>query len=194
MNPSGCGDADSGVYIASDRFGRKPVILVGMLSVMLASLLFGFSQTLAWAITARAFAGSVNGNVGIIRTTVAEMVPAKELQPRAFSVMPLVWTIGSIFGPGFGGALANPAVKYPQLFGRSDFFKNYPFALPNMVSSIFFLIGLATGFLFLKETLLVHLFVFYFLPGYSLTPCLMTLPKTCLSFKGRSGCLLQASI
>ena len=138
---------------ASDRFGRKPVIMVGLLCTMLASLLFGFSRSLPWAIAARAFAGSVNGNVGIIRTMVAELVPQKDLQPRAFSIMPLVWTIGTIFGPGFGGALANPAARYPRLFGNADFFKEYPFSLPNMVASLFFLIGLSTGFLFLKESL-----------------------------------------
>lgn len=81
------------------------------------------------------------------------MVPYKELQPKAFSVMPLVWTIGSIFGPGFGGALANPATKYPKVFGNSDFFKKYPFALPNIAASVFFLMGLIVGILFLKETL-----------------------------------------
>ncbi|KAL8734742.1 MAG: hypothetical protein Q9181_003082 [Wetmoreana brouardii] len=86
---------------ASDRFGRKPVILLGMICVMSTGLLFGFSQNLVMAIIARALAGASNGNVGILRTTVAEMVPQRELQPTAFSVMPLMWTIGSIFGPGF---------------------------------------------------------------------------------------------
>ena len=124
-----------------------------MLFTMFSSLLFGFSRSLVWAIVARAIAGSVNGNVGIIRTTVAELVPERELQPRAFSIMPLVWSIGSIFGPGFGGALANPAAKYPDLFGTSSFLKRYPFALPNIISSIVFLVGLTVGFLFLKETL-----------------------------------------
>ncbi|KAL8833194.1 MAG: hypothetical protein Q9170_004416 [Blastenia crenularia] len=70
---------------ASDRFGRKPVILAGMICVMSSGLLFGFSQNLAMAIIARSFAGASNGNVGILRTAVAEMVPQKELQPRAFS-------------------------------------------------------------------------------------------------------------
>ena len=120
---------------------------------MLASLLFGFSRSLTWAIAARAFAGSVNGNVGIIRTMVAELVPQKELQPRAFSIMPLVWTIGSIFGPGFGGALARPAAKYPDLLGTISLLKRYPFALPNIISSMFFLVGMAAGILFLDETL-----------------------------------------
>ena len=138
---------------ASDRYGRKPVILCAMVCAMSTTLLFGFSRSLAWAVVARSLAGASNGNVGILRTTVAEMVPYKELQPSAFSVMPLVWTIGSIFGPGFGGALANPAAKYPKVFGNSEFFQKYRFVLPNLVASIFFLFGLTMGVLFLEETL-----------------------------------------
>ena len=84
---------------ASDILGRKRTILIGMTCTMTCSLLFGFSRSLAWAIVARSMAGASNGNVGTLRTTVAEMVPQKELQPRAFSVMPLVWTVGTIFGP-----------------------------------------------------------------------------------------------
>ncbi|GAD97163.1 MFS transporter, putative [Paecilomyces variotii No. 5] len=138
---------------ASDYVGRKPVILLGLTFTMIFSLMFGFSHTLTSLIVARAFQGLMNGNVGIIRTMVAEMVPEKELQPRAFSVMPLVWTIGSIFGPAFGGALANPAEKHPKIFGNSEFLKKYPFALPNIASAILFVIGITTGFLFMKETL-----------------------------------------
>ncbi len=81
---------------------------------------------------------------------VAEMVPEKELQPRAFSIMPLVWTIGSIFGPSFGGFFAKPAEHLPALFGNSTFFKKFPFALPNFVASVLFVIGISTGILFLR--------------------------------------------
>lgn len=83
----------------SDRLGRKPTILLGLLNTMTTSILWGFSTSVPMAITMRALAGAGNGNVGIIRTMVAEMVPWKELQPRAFSIMPLVWGIGSVFGP-----------------------------------------------------------------------------------------------
>lgn len=81
---------------------------------------------------------------------VAEMVPEKELQPRAFSIMPLVWTIGSIFGPSFGGFFAKPAENFPDLFGNNRFLLKYPFILPNLVTSALFLLGIATGILFLK--------------------------------------------
>ncbi|RHZ66389.1 uncharacterized protein CDV56_109506 [Aspergillus thermomutatus] len=138
---------------ASDTVGRKPIILCGLTFTMIFSLMFGMSKTLAMLVVSRALLGLMNGNVGIIRTMVAEMVPEKELQPRAFSVMPLVWTIGSIFGPAFGGALARPVEKHPAIFGSWGFFKEYPFLLPNLASAFLFVIGITTGWLFLHETL-----------------------------------------
>lgn len=51
---------------ASDIYGRKPVILLGLTSTMVTSLLWGFSRTLWMAIVVRAFAGAGNGNVGIM--------------------------------------------------------------------------------------------------------------------------------
>ena len=138
---------------ASDRFGRKPVILTALTCTMVFSIGFGFSKNLTWAFMWRALQGLSNGNVGIIRTSVAELVPQKELQPRAFSIMPLVWNIGSIFGPSLGGTLVRPTEQYPGLFGKSKLFKEYPFALPNLLISVLFLIGISSGILFLHETL-----------------------------------------
>ena len=150
---------------ASDKFGRKPTILIALTCTAIASNLWGMATNLPVAILARAFAGACNGNgetlnlnrwielnflVGIIRTMVAEMVPEKELQPRAFSIMPLVWTIGSIFGPSFGGFFAKPVENLPALFKNSRFFEKYPFELPNLVASVLFLIGISTGVLFLR--------------------------------------------
>lgn len=138
----------------SDQYGRKPAILLGLSSTMLTSLLWGFSTNLPMAIIARGLAGAGNGNVGIIRTTVAEMVPFKELQPRAFSIMPLVWNIGSIFGPTIGGALANPFnVKPGEDIRHPSLLQRFPYALPNLVAAVFFTIGIITGILFLEETL-----------------------------------------
>ncbi|KAF2090259.1 MFS general substrate transporter [Saccharata proteae CBS 121410] len=153
---------------ASDRYGRKTIILLGLFNTMLMSLLWGFSTSLPMALTVRALQGAGNGNVGILRTVVAELCPWKELQPRgeheccnssntdfhiAFSIMPLVYNIGSIFGPAIGGALSNPArvdVTKPR---GNGFFEKFPYALPNLVIAAFFLLGISTGILFLHETL-----------------------------------------
>ncbi|EXJ86285.1 hypothetical protein A1O1_06655 [Capronia coronata CBS 617.96] len=138
---------------ASDRFGRKPIILLALTCTMVSSVLFGFSKNLVWAFITRSLQGLSNGNVGIIRTAVAELVPQRELQPLAFSIMPLVWNIGSIFGPSFGGSLVHPVERYPRIFGNFKLLENYPFALPNLLISLLFLCGISAGFLFLRETL-----------------------------------------
>ena len=135
---------------ASDYVGRKPIIITCLTCTMISSIMLGMSQTLLMVLATRALTGLMNGNVGIIRTMVAEIVPERELQPRAFSIMPLVWTMGSIFGPSFGGALARPAEKHPDWFGGSVFLKMYPFALPNLVAAGFFVMGISVAFLFLR--------------------------------------------
>ncbi|KAF1810809.1 MFS general substrate transporter [Eremomyces bilateralis CBS 781.70] len=137
----------------SDRIGRKPVILMGLVNTMITSLLWGFSGSLPMALVARALAGAGNGNVGILRTVVAELVPYKELQPRAFSIMPLVYNIGTVFGPMIGGALANPLHRQYGDPPSDAFLARYPYSIPNIVSATLFLIGIATGVLFLHETL-----------------------------------------
>ncbi len=47
---------------ASDKFGRKPAILIGLTCTMFSTLLWGMSTSLPMAITARALAGGCNGN------------------------------------------------------------------------------------------------------------------------------------
>jgi MFS family permease len=137
----------------SDRMGRKPVMLIGLCSTMLTSLLWGFSRSLPMALFIRFINGAGNGNVGIVRTVVAELCPWKELQPRAFSIMPIVYTIGSVVGPALGGALANPLRRPPNSTTDGPFLWRFPYALPNIVIAGFFFVGGLIGVLFLNETL-----------------------------------------
>lgn len=64
---------------ASDRFGRKPMIITGLLGTLLSTIVFGFSTNIWMAMTARCISGALNGNVGILRTMVAEIVTEKEV-------------------------------------------------------------------------------------------------------------------
>jgi MFS family permease len=64
----------------SDRYGRKPVALIGLLGVAMSSIVFGLAKTYWVALLARFVGGALNGNVAIMQTMVAEMVknPAHE--------------------------------------------------------------------------------------------------------------------
>ncbi|RAH50176.1 MFS general substrate transporter [Aspergillus brunneoviolaceus CBS 621.78] len=91
-------------------------------------------------------------DVGVLQTTVAEIVTVKEHQPRAYSIMPFVWCLGSIIGPAMGGALAQPCDNYPWLFQRGTIFDSFPFLLPNLVCVVVLSSGIIVGLLFLEET------------------------------------------
>ncbi|KAJ9615875.1 hypothetical protein H2200_001952 [Cladophialophora chaetospira] len=134
----------------SDRIGRKPVLIMGLVGTALSMICFGFARTLPGAILARALGGLLNGNVGVLQTTVAELVTKKEHQPRAYSIMPVVWSIGSIIGPSIGGALAMPCDNLG--FRRGGLFDKYPFLLPNLFCVAVLLLGITIGILFLEET------------------------------------------
>ncbi|KAJ6160482.1 Major facilitator superfamily domain general substrate transporter [Penicillium chermesinum] len=136
----------------SDRIGRKPVLIMGLIGTALSMVAFGFAPNLATAMVARALGGLLNGNIGVLQTTVAEIVTVKEHQPRAYSIMPFVWCLGSIIGPAMGGALAQPCDNYPGLFQRNTLLDRFPFLLPNLVCILVLICGIVVGALFLEET------------------------------------------
>ncbi|RYP90099.1 hypothetical protein DL770_003791 [Monosporascus sp. CRB-9-2] len=136
----------------SDRIGRKPVLLMGLIGTALSVLIFGFAPNLTVALIARAVGGLLNGNMGVLQTTVAELVTVKEHQPRAYTIMPVVWCLGSIVGPMIGGALARPCISYPDLFTPGTIWERFPYLLPNLFSAVIVFIGVVNGILFLEET------------------------------------------
>jgi hypothetical protein len=61
-------------------------------------------------------------------------------------VLYLLLTTHLAVGPILGGLLADPAGNYPDSFGSIAWLKQWPYALPNIVSS---------GFLFLSATIVL---------------------------------------
>ncbi|KAH8698751.1 putative MFS multidrug transporter [Talaromyces proteolyticus] len=136
----------------SDRVGRKPVLIMGLVGTAISMLCFGFAPNFPTALIARALGGLLNGNIGVLQTTVAELVTDQKQQPRAYSIMPFIWCLGSIVGPALGGALARPVLSYPNYFKPGTIFDRFPFLLPNLVCIFVLMIGITIGILFLEET------------------------------------------
>ncbi|RDW66749.1 hypothetical protein BP5796_09498 [Coleophoma crateriformis] len=137
----------------SDWAGRKLVLLIGLFGTMLSVLGFGFSKTFYQALFFRLCGGFLNGNIGVMRTMVSEIVQEKKYQSRAFLLFPMCFNCGIILGPILGGLLADPAGTYPQLFGHIKWLKQNPYAAPNILSAIFLLCSMLAVFFGLSETL-----------------------------------------
>ncbi|GKT92980.1 LOW QUALITY PROTEIN: major facilitator superfamily transporter [Colletotrichum tofieldiae] len=136
----------------SDRIGRKPVLLLGCIGTMFSMVMVGFASNIWIALAGRAIGGLLNGNIGVIQTMVGELVTKPEHEPRAFSVMPFVWSIGTIIGPFIGGTFADPHDAFPKLFPANGLFYRYPYLLPNLVCAVLLFISIILGYFLLEET------------------------------------------
>ncbi len=136
----------------SDKVGRKPVLLVGCFGTMLSMIMVGFASNIWIALAGRAIGGILNGNIGVIQTMVGELVTKPEHEPRAYAVMPFVWSIGTIIGPAIGGTFADPASAFPQWFSQEGIFGKFPYLLPNLLCASFLFASIFMGYFLLEET------------------------------------------
>ncbi|KAH8878627.1 MFS general substrate transporter [Thozetella sp. PMI_491] len=137
----------------SARFGRKTVVLVGLGGTMLSCIGYGFSTTFSTALFFRSLGGITNGNVGVLRTMISEIIQEKKYQSRAFLLLPMTFNIGVIVGPPLGGILSDLAGSYPSIFGHVSFFRDFPYAAPNIISAFILFVALVSVWLCLEETL-----------------------------------------
>ncbi|KAM0903627.1 hypothetical protein ACQ4PT_018540 [Festuca glaucescens] len=140
--------------VASDRLGRKPVIVFAMLSVVILQTLFGLSTKYWMAIAARLLLGSLNGILGPVKAYAIEVCPT-EHQALGISIVSTMWGFGVVIGPGLGGYLSQPAEKYPQIFSNESVLGRFPYLLPCLVVSFFAAVVLISC-IWLPETIHKH--------------------------------------
>lgn len=136
----------------SDRIGRKPVLLLGCAGTMLSMVALGFASNIWVALAGRVAGGALNGNIGVIQTMVGELVTKPEHEPRAYSIMPFVWSIGTIIGPCIGGTFADPHLNWPNAFPRGSLFDRFPYLLPNLMCAALLFVSIILGYFLLQET------------------------------------------
>ncbi|CEI63431.1 hypothetical protein FVEN_g49 [Fusarium venenatum] len=143
------------------RLGRKRVLMIGLGGSAMSALGMGFSTSLYAAFFFRFCAGALNGNIGVLRTMVSEVVTEKRHQTRAFLLLPMCFNVGVIIGPLLTGFLADPVRSLPSIFGPGSFLggsngvqwlKDFPYALPNIFCSTILTMAFFLVILGLDET------------------------------------------
>lgn len=140
--------------MVADRYGRKPVIVIGTIAVVIFNTLFGLSVNFWMAIATRFLLGSLNGLLGPIKAYATEIF-REEYQALGVSTVSTAWGIGLIIGPALGGFLAQPAEKYPNIFSKESLFGRFPYFLPCLSISVF-ASAVTVACYWLPETLHMH--------------------------------------
>ncbi|ELP85399.1 hypothetical protein EIN_086810 [Entamoeba invadens IP1] len=122
----------------SDNIGKRKIILLATFGIFVTNFLFGFSFNFWFIFALRFLNGMLNGNIGVVKTYLAEITDNTN-RVQAFSLVGLMWCLGSLIGSMIGGLLYSPCEKYPSLVSIS-LFKTYPGLLPQIVDSFLCLI------------------------------------------------------
>ena len=93
----------------SDRYGRRPILLISTAGATVSYVLFALSAglqshvaALALMIVSRSFAGLCGGNITVAQAYIADITPPEQ-RSRKMGLIGMAFGLGFIFGPAIGG-------------------------------------------------------------------------------------------
>ena len=98
--------------VMSDRFGRRPVLLVALAGASVDYVLLSFAPQLWMLIVARAIAGLTSANMAVAIAYITDITPEAQ-RARRFGLLQAMFGIGFIIGPVLGGLLGDFWVRAP---------------------------------------------------------------------------------
>jgi DHA1 family tetracycline resistance protein-like MFS transporter len=116
--------------VLSDRFGRRPVILLSNLGLGLDYIVMALAPSLAWLFLGRVISGITTSSIPTAMAYISDVVP-KEKRAGAFGMIGVAFGIGFTLGPALGGLLSN---SNPRL----AFYVAGGFSLANWLWGYFF--------------------------------------------------------
>lgn len=134
----------------SDHVGRKPVLLLCLIGVIVSAIAFGLSRSFWALVFSRALHGSLKGYIGIVTSMMAELTNETNAA-RGFSMLPMSFSLGYAIGPFIGGMLSRPQDRWPRVFSHA-FWGEYPYFLPCFAVAICGCASLTANAIYLKET------------------------------------------
>ncbi|MBS6042151.1 MAG: MFS transporter [Clostridium baratii] len=127
--------AAPGLGALSDKYGRRPLLLVCLLGSAIGYLIFGIGGALWVLFVGRIIEGITGGSISTIFAYFADIIP-REQRTKYFGWVSAVVGVGTIIGPTLGGLLAKFGYSVPMYFG----------AIVTLVNVVY-------GFLYMPESL-----------------------------------------
>ncbi|ORC92189.1 putative transporter [Trypanosoma theileri] len=138
----------------SDKYGRRPPLLIGLFSSGCIMLGFGFSGTVWLCILFRFVHGLFNGNVLVAKTVLADILDRTN-EAKGFTLVSLTYGIGTLIGPSVGGLLYDPAnntAMHWAGFSKDGLFAKFPGLLPALVVVVYTIFGMFVCIVYVTES------------------------------------------
>lgn len=104
--------ASPALGLLSDRYGRRPVLLISVVGTGLGYFLFGFANALWLLFTARLIDGFTGGNISVAQAYIADVSSPKD-RAKNFGLIGAAFGLGFIIGPALGGWLSQISLQTP---------------------------------------------------------------------------------
>jgi DHA1 family tetracycline resistance protein-like MFS transporter len=98
----------------SDRFGRRPILLISQLGTLAGFLVLAFSTQLWMVFFARALDGATAGNLTTAQAYISDVTKPEE-RAKAFAIIGVAFGFGFLVGPAISGYLAQFGYPAPIL-------------------------------------------------------------------------------
>ena len=119
----------------SDRFGRRPIMLLSLLGLGIDYFIMGFAPTVAFLFIGRIIAGAFGATFSTANAYIADISPP-ETRAQNFGLVGAAFGVGFMLGPVVGGLLGE-----------------YGPRVPFIAAGIISLLNVVYGLIFLPETL-----------------------------------------
>jgi DHA1 family tetracycline resistance protein-like MFS transporter len=100
------------IGVLSDRFGRRPVVLLSNLGLALDYVLMALAPSLAWLLIGRIISGMTSASIATSYAYVADITPAAQ-RAAVFGKVGAAFGAGFVLGPAVGGLLGQIDLRLP---------------------------------------------------------------------------------
>ncbi|MCX6149852.1 MAG: MFS transporter [Ignavibacteriales bacterium] len=119
----------------SDKYGRRPLILISLCSTVISYIIFAFSHSFAMLFLSRILGGFGGSNIGVAQAYIADITEKHE-RSKGMGLMGVAFGMGFVFGPIIGGILSKYGYMVAGIGAASLSFIAFIFAFFFLKESI----------------------------------------------------------